>query len=63
MLNYVYIHSCSDPHKWYNKFIGHYVRLLDEERDHYEFKCLQPDGYINYVDKNDGFMVSLHTDT
>jgi hypothetical protein len=58
-MNYVYIQKCSDPHKWYSNLVGEHVRLIDEEKNHFEYKCRQPDGYINFVDKRDGVVISL----
>jgi heme oxygenase len=58
----VYIHRCVDAHKWYYKLIGQHVVLLDEEKNHTEYKCLQPDGYINFVDKKDGILVPVGDD-
>jgi hypothetical protein len=56
---YVYIKTCTDPHKWYCNLIGKCVELIDEEKDHSEYKCRQLDGYINFVDKNDGVLITV----
>ena len=52
----IYIKSCNDNKKWYADLIGQTVDLLNVEED--EYMSREPAGYINFVSKEDGVLVS-----
>jgi hypothetical protein len=56
-MTYIEIKSCTDPMRWYAKYIGDKFLLLDEEE--VEYKTREPGGYINFILKKDGQLVDL----
>lgn len=54
------ITKCTDPLKWYSRFIGNYVPYLGlEEANTPEFRSREPAGYINFVHVDDAEIVTL----
>lgn len=51
--------SCGDPMKWYANLIGKRVPLLSEEGDHFEYRSVEPAGYVNFVNKKDAVIVDI----
>jgi len=47
--------NCDDSKKWYASLVGETVPLLDVEEN--EFKSREPDGYINFVSKDDAEII------
>lgn len=52
----ILIVSCNDNKKWYANLIGQTVDLLNIEKD--EYMSREPAGYINFISKEDGVLVS-----
>lgn len=53
---YIKITSCDDSSKWYNGLIGtvvQYDAVVPGMLGAYEYRCYQPDGYINFVSQDD----------
>ena len=53
------IKSCSDSLRWYSNSIGKLVPLVDTEGDHFEYRSVDNDGYINFVLKSDAEIVEV----
>ena len=43
--------SCNDANKWYADLVGELLPLIRIEQD--EYASIEPDGYINFVSKDD----------
>lgn len=52
----VYIKSCNDSKKWYSNLVGQAVELLGEEES--EYMSREPEGYINFISKEDGVVIA-----
>lgn len=49
--------KCDDPYKWYASLVGEVVPLVDVETN--EYKSKEPDGFINFISKEDAEIVTL----
>lgn len=49
--------KCDDPYKWYASLVGEVVPLVDVETN--EYKSKEPDGFINFISKEDAEVVTL----
>ena len=47
--------KCNDKQKWYSSLIGELVPLIDDADTEYESR--EPDGYINFVSKEDCILI------
>ena len=56
MNRYIKIVSCDDSSKWYAHMIGEVLRydgVVSAADNKVEYRCRQPDGYINFVSGDD----------
>jgi hypothetical protein len=47
----VYIKQCPDPLRWYRNLVGRWWEVESDEG--IEYKCREPEGYINFILKED----------
>ena len=61
MNGYIKISSCDDSRKWYAHMIGEVLKydgVVSAAEDKVEYRCRQPDGYINFVSGDDALDVT-----
>ncbi len=61
MNGYIKISSCDDGRKWYAHMIGEVLKydgVVSAAEDKVEYRCRQPDGYINFVSGDDALDVT-----
>lgn len=61
MQGYIKIVSCDDSRKWYAHMIGDVLKydgVVSAAGNKVEYRCRQPDGYINFVSGDDAIDVT-----
>lgn len=61
MHGYIKISSCDDSRKWYAHMIGDVLKydgVVSAADNKVEYRCRQPDGYINFVSGDDALDVT-----
>lgn len=61
MNGYIKISSCDDSRKWYAHMIGDVIKydgVVSAVGNKVEYRCRQPDGYINFVSGDDALDVT-----